>query len=96
MKLIEKDGNTELYYQGNTIFAKHDGKEIRLTGASYSQSKTDPDGYNLGDTGWVPIAAETENDKITMAWSIENLDDNKSLFQAPTFSLETGFISGAH
>ena len=96
MKLIEKDGNTELYYQGNTIFAKHDGKEIRLTGASYSQSKTDPDGYNLGDTGWVPIAAETENDKITMAWSIENLDDNKSLFQAPTFSLETGFINGAH
>ena len=96
MKLIEKDGNTELYYQGNTIFAKHDGKEIRLTGASYSQSKTDPDGYNLGDTGWVPIAAETENDKITMAWSIENLEDNKSLFQAPTFSLETGFINGAH
>ncbi len=30
-----------------------------------------------------------------MAWSIENLEDNKSLFQAPTFSLETGFINGA-
>ena len=96
MQLIEKDGNTELYHQGSTIFAKHDGKEIRLSGASYAQSKTDPDGYNLGDTGWVPIAAETEGKKITMAWSIKNLDDNKSSFQAPTFSLKTGFINGAY
>ena len=96
MQLIEKDGNTELYHQGSTIFAKHDGKEIRLSGASYAQSKTDPDGYNLGDTGWVPIAAETEDDKITMAWSIKNLDNKKSSFQAPTFSLKTGFVNGAY
>ena len=96
MQLIEKDGNTELYHQGSTIFAKHDGKEIRLSGASYAQSKTDPDGYYLGDTGWVPIAAETEDDKIIMAWSIKNLDNNKSSFQAPTFSLKTGFINGAY
>ena len=89
MQLIEKDGNTELYHQGSTIVAKYDGKEIRLSGASYAQSKTDPDGYNLGDTGWVPIAAETEDDKIIMAWSIKNLDNNKNSFQAPTFSLKT-------
>ena len=95
IQLIEKNGNTELYHQGSTIFAEHDGKKIRLTGASYAQSKTDPDGYNLGDTGWIPIAAETENNKITMAWSIKNLDNNKSSFQAPTFSRETGFINGA-
>ena len=96
MQLIEKSGNTELYHQGSTIFAKHDGKEIRLTGASYAQSKTDPDRFNLGETGWVPIAAETENDKITMAWSIKNLENNKSSFQTPTFSLKTGFINGAY
>lgn len=43
MNLIEKQGNTELYYQGEiygTIYAKYKGRTIRLVGATYAQSKT--------------------------------------------------------
>ena len=93
MNFIEKDGNTELYYQDDTIYAKHNGYTLKLTGASYAQAKTNPD-----ETGWIPIAAETdiENNRVVMTWGHRYDWKNTTNYQAPTFSSKTGLLNGGY
>ena len=96
MNLIEKQGNTELYYQGEiygTIYAKHKGRTIRLIGATYAQSKTSDQ-----ESGYIPIAAEVddESNHIVMPWRYLNFENNYGVYEAPTFSLETGYVTGAY
>ena len=76
MNLIEKQGNTELYYQGETygtIYAKYNGKTIRLVGASYAQAKT-------GElvSGYIPLAAEVDKERnhIVMPWRYLDFEEN--------------------
>ena len=96
MNLIEKQGNTELYYQGEiygTIYAKHKGRTIRLVGVTYAQSKTS----DL-ESGWIPLAAEVDKDKnhIVMPWRYQSFEDNYESYEAPTFSIKTGYLTGAY
>ena len=96
MKLIEKQGDTELYYQGEiygTIYAKHKGKTIRLVGATYAQSKT-----SGLESGWIPLAAEVDRNKnhITMPWRYQSFEGNYEAYEAPTFSIETGYLTGGY
>ena len=96
MNLIEKQGNTELYYQGEiygTIYAKHKGRTIRLIGVTYAQSKTS----DL-ESGWIPLAAEVDEEKnhIIMPWRYQSFEGNYESYEAPTFSIETGYATGAY
>ena len=96
MNLIEKQGNTELYYQGETygtIYAKYNGKTIRLVGASYAQAKT-------GElvSGYIPLAAEVDKERnhIVMPWRYLDFEKNYGVYEAPTFSVETGYLTGGY
>ncbi len=96
MNLIEKQGNTELYYQGETygtIYAKYNGKTIRLVGASYAQAKT-------GElvSGYIPLAAEVDKERnhIVMPWRYQSFEEKYESSEAPTLSIETGYLTGGY
>ncbi len=96
MKLIEKEGNTELYYQGEiygTIYAQYNGRTIRLAGVTYAQSKTSEQ-----ESGYIPLAAEVdeESNHIVMPWRYLNFEENYGVYEAPTFSIETGYLTGGY
>ena len=96
MNLIEKQGNTELYYQGETygtIYAKYNGKTIRLVGVSYAQAKS-------GEivSGYIPLAAEVDKERNHIVMPLRYLDFEKGygVYEAPTFSVETGYLTGGY
>ncbi|RNC94068.1 MAG: hypothetical protein ED554_00265 [Synechococcus sp. YX04-3] len=96
MNPVEKQGNTELYYQGEvygTIYTKYKGRTIRLVGVTYAQSKTS----DL-ESGWIPLAAEVDEDKnhIVMPLRYQSFKDNYESYEAPTFSIETGYLTGGY
>ena len=96
MNLIEKEGNTELYYQGEIygkIYAHHKGRTIRLVGVTYAQSKTSEQ-----ESGYIPLAAEVdeESNHIVMPWRYLNFEENYGIYEAPTFSIETGYLTGGY
>ena len=96
MNLIENQGNTELYYQGETygtIYAKYKGKTIRLVGVSYAQSKS-----RDFVSGYIPLAAEVdkEGNHIVMPWRYLDFEEDYGVYEAPTFSIETGYLTGGY
>ena len=96
MNLIENQGNTELYYQGETygtIYAKYQGKTIRLVGVSYAQAKS-----RDFVSGYIPLAAEVdkEGNHIVMPWRYLDFEEDYGVYEAPTFSIETGYLTGGY
>ncbi len=91
MTIIEEKGNTTL---GNIYFI-YGGKRIKPQYFTYAQSKS----VDGGDTGWLPIAAETVNDVVTMVIRYQTTHHpfpHDLVHQAIDYNASTGELIGLH
>ena len=97
MQILVANGNTTIESvasEGASIFLIHNGNRVKLQYLSYAQSKGGSDG---GPSGWIPIAAETDNGVSTVVIRFtysSGLSD--SLYQAIDFGKDSGKVIGIH